>query len=174
MKTINTEKQNRILSTGMKYYNEALIRVIPKAEKRPPFYREHPKYDEKYCREKEAAVAGVFFFSVPIMFMFFCVINFVRYEGYNECITILCVGGMTLRIIATLWVARISKEQNRNSVQWMAFAFLLPGSALMIMGRTKKIYVPGQWKQFLYQHNRSIPLATGVFAEEQLGLQKAS
>ncbi len=151
------------------------IPVIPKAEKRPPVFREHPKYDEKYCREYEATLAGVFFFVVPIMFMFFCVINFVKYEGYNEAVTVFCVGGMTLRIIATLWVAKVSKDQNRNSVQWMAFAFLLPGSALMIIGRTKRIFVPGEWKQFLYNHNRSIPVSTSrIMAEENTQYQIAS
>jgi len=147
--------------------NTATISTLPKRQTAMPAFREHPKYDEKYCREYEATVAGVFFFVVPIMFSFFCVLNFVKYEGYDTFITIISVGALVLRVIATIWVANLSKELNRNSIQWMAFAFLLPGTALTIIGQKKRIFDPSEWKQHLYNHNRAITFAKDTYTQAQ-------
>jgi hypothetical protein len=144
--------------------------VIPKAEKKPPVFREHPKYDEKYCREYEATITGVFFLVVPIMFMYFCVVNFVKYEGYNEFLEVLVVGGFVLRVIATLWVAKISRDQNRDSLRWIVFSLLLPGSALIILSKKKKYFDPSEWKKYLYNHNRTIPAAKANYVQNEMQL----
>ncbi len=156
-----------LYNENLKTTTAAGVSSLPKREAVRPAFREHPKYDEKYCREYEATIAGVFFFVVPIMFMFFCVMNFVKYEGYDTFITILVVGAAVLRVIATIWVANLSKELNRNSIQWMAFAFLLPGTALTIIGQKKRIFDPSEWKQHLYNHNRSITFAKENYTQAQ-------
>ena len=147
--------------------SQAQIAALPKTERATRAFRETPKYDEKYCREYEATIAGVFFFVVPILFMIFCVMSFVKYEGYDTFVTIISVGALVLRVIATIWVAKLSKELNRNSVQWMAFAFLLPGSALTIIGQKKRLFDPSEWKQHLYNHNRSITTAKETYTQVQ-------
>ncbi len=173
MKSQYSEMQLDILSTGVRALKEAMVFVIPKAEKRPPVFREHPVYDAKYCKKCEATITGVFFFFVPIMFIVFCLLNFVQYEGYYEFLAIVSVGAVVLRVIATIWVAQLSKEQNRNSTKWIAFSFLLPGSALIIIGQKRKLFDPSEWKQFLYNHNRSISVSSARFTSSQ-NLQLAS
>ena len=162
-----------VLSGGAASIKKEIFHVIPKAEKRPPVFREHPVYDAKYCKKYEATMTGVFFFLVPIMFIVFCFLNFVQYEGYHEFLMILSVGALVLRVIATIWVAQLSKEQNRNSTKWIAFSFFLPGSALIVIGQKRKIFDPSEWRQFLYIPKRSMAVSSARFAPQQK-LQLAS
>ena len=118
-------------------------------------------------------MTGIFFFLVPIMFIVFCFLNFVQYEGYHEFLMIMSVGALVLRVIAPIWVAQLSKEQNRNSTKWIAFSFLLPGSALIIIGQKRKIFDPSEWRQFLYIPKRSMAVSSARFAPQQK-LQLAS
>ena len=152
------------------------VATLPKKEATAPQFREHPKYDEKYCREYEATITGVFFFFIPLFFIGFGILSLVQYEGYNIYITIIGIGALVLRVVATLWVAKLSRELNRNSIQWIAFAFLLPGSALTVLGQKKKFFNPAEWKKHLYNHNRSItaPVPSKTQQAQSQPLQLAS
>ena len=44
-----------------------------------------------------------------------------------------------LRIICMIWVSRISKRQNRDSVGWTFLAFLFPAIVLMIISKSRKL-----------------------------------
>lgn len=133
--------------------------ILPNKTAGTSDFRQHPKYDEKYCREYEATFTGVFFFFIPIFFIGFGILSLVKYEGYNIYVSIIGAGALILRVIATVWVAKLSRELNRNSIKWVAFATLLPGSALTILGQKKRFFNPSEWKKHLYNHNRSITSA---------------
>jgi len=123
-------------------------------------------YDTKFKNDGEATIGGVFFFVVPIIFSVFCYLNNVMVEGIEVYITIMAVGALVLRAAATLWIANIAKELNRNHVQWMTLAFFVPGTALTMIGQKKKIKDVNEYKQHLYT-----PRMTEVFVPSHKTLQ---
>ncbi len=157
--------------TSSLYSASGIIPTIKRVEPNGPAPRQGIKYDEKFGKESEATFAGVFFFLVPIMFTAFCIMKLIQYEGLNLLITVVTIGAAVIRLVSTLWVAKVSRDLNRQSFKWMAFAFLLPGTALMVIGQKKKIVDPSDWKQHLYNHNRSI---TAPVQTAQPTLQLAS
>lgn len=129
------------------------VPVIPKAEKGAQ--TQAVQYDSKYDKNQEAAVTGVFVLATPILFIIFSILNYVKYEGYTEFIQVLLVGGLVSRIGASIWVASIAKEQNRNAHSWALKALLLPGATLIAIGQTKRIVDPNAWRKHLYGQNTS-------------------
>lgn len=109
-------------------------------------------YCTKFKNDGEATIGGVFFFVVPVLFTVFCALTNVKWEGIEVFTTVMISGSLILRAAATLWIANIAKELNRNHIQWMAIAFFVPGIALTIIGQKKKIKDPNAYKQFLYTH----------------------
>ncbi len=136
--------------------------------------RVQPKYDEKFGKDAEASFAGVFFMVIPILFIAFCLLTSVKNDGYEMFMTVVATGALVLRVIATVWVEKISKELNRNTTQWMTLAFFLPGTALTIIGQKKKLYNPEEWRKHLYQNTRTVSFGKAAHTAQPQSLQLAS
>lgn len=114
--------------------------------------QKNPKYDERYHKEREAAITGVFMFLVPIFFvLFYRLLNSYSYETFFY-FKVLCFSvALIFRAIAVSWGVIIARHQNRDSQIWGFFCFLFPAICLMILGLRKKLYDSTEWKKYLYQ-----------------------
>ena len=95
------------------------------------------KYDKSYEGDQQAAVLGI---SVMVFSLF--VYFLLRFENETDLALYQALGAvinLIYRIIATIIVINIAKEQNRTPKGWGIFAFILPNPALIIIGFSKKL-----------------------------------
>jgi len=132
------------------------------------------KFDEKYEKESEATLAGIFFLVVPILFSAFCVLNFEKYGGFDRYVQVMSVGAVVVRFIATKWISSIAADQNRNTANWMAFSFFFPAISLMVIGQTKKLLQAEVAKQTGITYNAKARFQRFLHIRHNEGLQMAS
>ncbi len=113
-----------------------------------------PMYDEKYRKETEAAVTGIFLVITPVLFVIFYKMAFDQHEYYSYLKIISFGGAIVIRIVATFWVMQIARHQNRDANKWGLCSLVFPGISLVIIGTKKKLYDGKEWKKHLYQEPR--------------------
>ena len=96
------------------------------------------KYDRTYKKESDATIFGVILLVLSIVA--FALISNSSLPTIAA--PFISVFGLILRIIATIWTVKIAGNQNRETVGWGIFSFLLPSFALIIIGQTNKIKDP--------------------------------
>ena len=101
----------------------------------------NPIYDTNYQKETGATIFGILLLIVGITIYLIGPITFRKQDTYNDYLTFSTVISLIIRIIASFWVDKIAKRQNRNSTVWAIFAFFIPSIALIIIGQTKKIFL---------------------------------
>ena len=132
------------------------------------------KYDEKYEKESEATLAGIFFLVVPILFSVFCVLNFEKNGGFDRFVQVMSVGAVFVRFIATKWISSIAADQNRSTANWMAFSFFFPAISLIVIGQTKKLLQAEVTKQAGITYNAKARFQRFLHIRQNEGLQMAS
>lgn len=89
---------------------------------------ENEKYDLTYEREIETVFAGIGSLVLSIGLA-----NFISENPQWLWLMLF------FRIFATVWAIKIAKRQNRDTISWGIFTFLLPSIALIIIGFSRKL-----------------------------------
>ena len=108
--------------------------------------KKNPKYDERYSKESDATALGLFLLLINLGM----VISGPKFYDENSYIVfkiISSLASLVIRIFSTIWVVNIAERQNRNTMSWGIFAFVLPSFALIIIGQTKKLFDPYEQKK---------------------------
>jgi len=85
-------------------------------------------------RAKEAKVAGIFCFLVPIMFTFFCIAKDILLDSFSVYANIMISSGLLFRVIALHWVSNMLSKQNDFKKTWQILTFLVPSITLLMIG----------------------------------------
>ncbi|MBX3164391.1 MAG: zinc ribbon domain-containing protein [Bacteroidetes bacterium] len=89
---------------------------------------ENEKYDLTYEREIETVFAGIGSLVLSIGLA-----NFISENPQWLWLMLF------FRIFASAWIVKIAERQNRDTVSWSIFTFLLPSIALIVIGFSKKL-----------------------------------
>ena len=91
------------------------------------------KYDLTYKKESDATITGVVLLLITIIF----ILSGISIDPvYSNIISIIF---LALRIGIVVWCVNIAKRQNRDSILWGIFSFLLPSLSLIIIGTLHKL-----------------------------------
>lgn len=94
------------------------------------------KYDKSYEGDQHAAVFGIIVMSINLGILFTTKI----YDTDSPTNTgLVALVNSIYRVIVTIWVVNIAKNQNRNRGGWGILAFILPNLALIIIGFSRKL-----------------------------------
>ncbi len=113
-----------------------------------------PLYDERYRKETEVTTTGIFLMLTPLLFIIFYKRAFYHSEYFAYLKGISIVGAIVIRIIATTWVMRVAKHQNRDANKWGVSALFIPALSMIAIGLSKKLYDADEWKKHLYNEKR--------------------
>lgn len=132
-----------------------LIKNIPVDESRAkrvakPVVADPPVYDSRYKRDLEASAAGVFLICAPILFIAQYRQSFAASDYFSHLQVICIIGAIIIRSVATAWVIKIARKQNRDSFVWGTCSVVVPGITLIIIGLQKKLYDAREWRRYLY------------------------
>ncbi len=151
------------LATVFKYQPPPLpasviIKNTTARERRPvkpakPVSADPPVYDVRYKKDLEASAAGVFLICAPLLFIAQYRQSFAT-SDYASYLQIICiVGAIVIRSVATAWVIKIARKQNRDSFVWGTCSVIIPGITLIIIGLQKKLYDAREWRRYLYNES---------------------
>jgi hypothetical protein len=134
------------------FIEKAAIEKTPTktAEVKKAVLYETPIYDLKYRKETEASVTGVFLIISPLLFIVSYKQAFASSEYFYSLQIITITGAVIIRYIATAWVLKIARNQNRDFFKWGVCSLFIPGVTLMVIGHRKKLYDAHEWKKYLY------------------------
>lgn len=107
--------------------------------KQRSIFKTNSKFDPSYSKEIGATVIGVLLLALPIVLKEIGFLTFDNTEDFKNTRGVLLIISFIIRILVTLWVIEIAKNQNRNPKLWGWFAFFLPSIALIIIGLLKKL-----------------------------------
>lgn len=113
---------------------------LPNKEKGQVFQRS--KYDLTYAKETDASWAGFAFLTLPIFLTMTGVFRFTDEQSFLIAKVIGSVLSIVYRIAITFWVTGIANRQNRDTLGWGIFAFLIPTIALIIIGFLNRLNKP--------------------------------
>jgi hypothetical protein len=98
------------------------------------------KYDPTYKKNDDAMTLGIVLLIIGLIIAIVGPIQFEDKESYGTFKAITAVISLILRVIITVWVVNIAKEQNRETLGWGLFAFFLPSIALIVISTRKKLF----------------------------------
>ena len=90
----------------------------------------------------------------PILFIIFYKRAFDHSDYFSYLKVISFAGAAVIRIIATTWVMRVARHQNRDASKWGLAALVLPAISMIVIGLSRKLYNADEWKQHLYNEKR--------------------
>lgn len=112
--------------------NKTLLKTIKEQKLEVSNEYNNIKADHSYRKEIEATVVGV------VIVIGHLILYNVEYKLTEFVIYTLLIGALFLRIAVTIWVVRIAKRQQRNTVFWGLLALFFPPLALIIIGLFRK------------------------------------
>lgn len=125
---------NQSINTTQKVYsNETNFNNTPNIVRQP-------KYDPTYKKEDDAMTVGIILLVIALIFAIVGPIKFEDRESYGQFRAVTAIVSLILRICVTIWVVNIAKRQNRETIGWGLFAFLLPSIALIVIATRKKLF----------------------------------
>lgn len=133
------------------------IKEIPAPVKTETIKAKSPEprvYDERYRKETEATTTGIFLMLTPILFIIFYQRAFYHSDYFSYIKVISFAGAAIIRVIATTWVLRVARHQNRDTTKWALTALVLPAISMIVIGLSRKLYNADEWKQHLYNEKR--------------------
>lgn len=98
------------------------------------------KYDPIYEKEDEASVIGIVLLVIALIFTIVGPMQFESRESYGQFLAMTAIVSLVLRVFVTVWIVNMAVRQNRETLGWGVFAFLLPSIALIIIGTRKKLF----------------------------------
>lgn len=124
------ENQNKEINVNVSFFGKKLSAKVKTKEK-------VEKYDDSYKKEIEATIIGLVIMIGNAVLLFNR--SYSDWLVYNdEFIPLFTIINVVWRIIVTVWVSNIANRQNRGSLSWKFFAFLLPNLSLIIIGLLSK------------------------------------
>jgi len=134
--------------------SKQLIEIPTKKEPVKKKSSDAPVYDERYRKETEVTTTGIFLMLTPLLFIIFYKRAFYHSEYFSYLKIISLAGAAVIRVIATTWVMRVARHQNRDINKWAITALFLPALSMIVIGLSKKLYDADEWKKHLYNEKR--------------------